>query len=67
MNKKTLKHLRGALDNNPSCYVLITCSQPSESGQMEVEMSYQGDLCLASYLLQEAQTFIEKEEQIEII
>lgn len=63
MNKRDRKHLKEALDKNPSCYVLITCGQPSEDGQMQVEMTYQGDATLAAYLLQGAQSFIDQEEE----
>jgi hypothetical protein len=55
------KLLRKALNKNPACYVLITCGEPSEDGQMQVEMTYQGDAVLASYLLQGAQSFIDQE------
>ncbi|WP_068468150.1 hypothetical protein [Candidatus Protochlamydia phocaeensis] len=62
MNDRRRKHLQEALDKNPSCYVLITCGEPSEDGQMQVEMTYQGDATLASYLIQGAQLFIDQEE-----
>jgi hypothetical protein len=65
MNKRSRKHLQDALNKNPSCYVLITCGQPSEDGQMQVEMTYQGDAALASYLLRDAQIFFDQEEEIE--
>lgn len=65
MNKRSRKHLQEALDKNPSCYVLITCGQPSEDGQMQVEMTYQGDAALAAYLLQGAQLFIDQEEDLD--
>jgi len=35
-------------------YVLITCSNPSINGMMNVELSYEGDDALASYLLESA-------------
>ncbi len=63
MKENSRKHLQEALDKNPSCYVLITCGQPSEDGQMQVEMTYHGDAALASYLLQGAQLFIDQDEQ----
>ena len=63
MNKSSRKHLQEALNKNPSCYVLITCGQPSEDGQMQVEMTYQGEPALAAYLLQGAQLFIDQEEE----
>jgi hypothetical protein len=62
MKKKSRQHLQEALDKNPACYVLITCGQPSEDGQMQVEMTYEGDAMLASYLIQGAQSFIDEEE-----
>ena len=62
MKKRSRKHLQEVLDNDPSCFVLITCGQPSEDGQMQVEMTYQGDATLASYLIQGAQSFIDQEE-----
>ena len=49
------------LPENGACYVLITCSHPSEDGKMEVEMTYQGDPLLAAYLVESAQQFIEVE------
>lgn len=62
MNKNSRKHLQEVLEKDPSCYVLITCGQPSEDGEMQVEMTYQGDAALAAYLLQGAQFFIDQEE-----
>ena len=63
MRKSSRAHLQEALDKNPSCYVLITCGQPSEDGQMQVEMTYQGDTSLASYLVQGAQFYLDQEEE----
>jgi hypothetical protein len=65
MNKNSRKRLQAVLNKNPSCYVLITCGQPSEDGQMQVEMTYQGDAALAAYLIQGAQFFIDQEEEQE--
>jgi hypothetical protein len=63
MNKRSRKHLQEVLNKNPSCYVLITCGQPSEDGEMQVEMTYQGDAALASYLLHGAQLYIDPEDE----
>lgn len=41
------------------CYVLISCSAPADEGQMQVEMAYEGDKTLASYLVQTAQKILE--------
>lgn len=45
-----------------AAYVLITCAEPNPEGKMQVEMTYEGDPTLASYLLESAQQFIETEE-----
>lgn len=62
MNKRGRDHLRKALDKNLSCYVLITCEEPSEDGEMPVEMTYHGEETLVSYLLQGAQLHIDQDE-----
>lgn len=65
MNKRSRKHLQEALNQNLSCCVLITCSQPAENGQMQVEMTYQGDTALAAYLLQSAQFHVDQEGELD--
>ena len=57
--KKKIVNLR----EDQTCYVLITCGKPSADGKMAVEMTYEGDPTLASYLLENAQGFIEPEEE----
>ena len=42
-----------------ACYIVIVCKNPSVEGTMDVEMTYEGDPMLASYLLSRAQGFIE--------
>lgn len=42
-----------------ACYVLITCDPPSDNGEMQVKMTYEGDPLLAAYLVQGAQTYID--------
>ncbi len=49
-----LNNLRKALSEDNECYVLITCGKPSDSGKMEVEMTFEGDEGLASYLIETA-------------
>lgn len=46
----------------PACYILITCEEPDAYGNMHVEMKYEGDSCLASYLLHGAQAYLDQEE-----
>ena len=51
----SLKEIQKSLSENNACYVLITCGAPSDDGKMDVEMSYDGDEVLASYLVDNAQ------------
>ncbi|MEX1012158.1 MAG: hypothetical protein WD595_06735 [Waddliaceae bacterium] len=46
-------------------YVLITCDEPSANGEMNVEMSYEGDPTLLSYLLEGAQDYVNEIELVE--
>lgn len=67
MKRRDEKRLKDELAKNHACYVLITCDQLPESGEMQVEMSYQGDATLAAYILQGAQLRLdEKHEEEEI-
>jgi len=56
------KCLKEELAKKHACYVLITCDAPSRDGQMQVEMSYEGDATLAAYILQGAQLHIDGQE-----
>ncbi|MCH9625184.1 MAG: hypothetical protein S4CHLAM123_03540 [Chlamydiales bacterium] len=58
LNKKSV-----SLTEDTACYILITCGQPSPDGKMSVEMTYEGDPMLASYLLENAQGFIDQDEE----
>jgi len=40
-------------------YVLITCAEPCDEGRMEVEMTYEGDQDLVSYLLESAHDYLD--------
>lgn len=53
--------IKAKLAKNHLCYVLLTCDDPKENGQMQVEMTCQGDPILASYMLLNAQDFIDHE------
>jgi len=56
-----LDKIKKALGEKHACYVLITCSEPTAEGQMEVQMSYEGDEMLAAFLIDNAsQAFDEK-------
>ena len=56
-----LGKVKKVLGEQHSCYVLITCSEASKDGKMNVEMSYEGDETLAAFLLENAsQVFDER-------
>jgi hypothetical protein len=42
-----------------ACRVVITCKPPTPDGEMQVEMNYEGEKVLASYLLHSAQQMLE--------
>ena len=50
----TLETIKKTLREKHECYVLITCSAPSSEGKMDVEMNYEGDETLASFLVDNA-------------
>lgn len=51
------------LGEDQACYILITCEKPTADGKMSVEMTYEGDPVLASYLLENAQGFIDQDQE----
>lgn len=48
------KRIRKELGRNYPNFVLVACSEPSEDGQISVEMWKEGDPVLLSYLLEGA-------------
>lgn len=46
--------LSDELDEKVAAYVLVTCGPSSEDGKIQVEMTYQGDPAVISYLLAKA-------------
>lgn len=46
---------------NHAGYILITCQNPTESGQMKVEMTYGGSKALVNMLIDGAQELLEEE------
>jgi hypothetical protein len=57
--------VKKTLQGQCACYVLITCTQPSKEGKMEVQMNYEGDEDLAAFLVANAsQLFDEKTSQV---
>lgn len=64
MNK--IEKMKKKLHENCACYVLITCSQPNKEGNMNVEMSYEGDESLAAFLVENANQVFECQEMREM-
>lgn len=62
MNRLERKRLKNKLGKDNVCYVLITCAESSEDGDMQVEMSYEGDAVLASYLVHGAQMYFDEHD-----
>ena len=54
----TFEKIKEYLAENNLCYVLLTCSRPSEEGEMQMEMSYEGEDHVASYLIESAHEII---------
>jgi hypothetical protein len=48
------KEIKKVLGDKCACYVLITCSEPSPDGNMDVELNYEGDESLAAFLIENA-------------
>ncbi len=46
-----------------ACTIHISCNEPSEDGQMQVEMTYEGDHVLAAFLLENAQSILSDQQE----
>lgn len=44
-----------------ACTICISCKEPSEDGKMQVEMTCEGDEVLAAYLLESAQSLLDRQ------
>ena len=56
--KNLLKKIKDDLSKNNSCYVLLTCSNPTKTGEMLVEICYEGDETLTAYLIDNAKNIL---------
>lgn len=65
MNRNVHKLIGQKLSKSCVSYVLITCEEANGDGDMQVEMTYEGDAALASYLLQGAQNAIDEQDEEE--
>ena len=45
-----------------ACYILITCNEPGDDGDMQVEMTCEGDENLIEYLIGNVQTLFKDQE-----
>ena len=52
--------IKKALSAKCACYVLITCTEPSADGKMEVAMNFEGDEDLAAFLVENAGQVFDK-------
>jgi len=55
---------KSTVSDENECSILITCKKPTKDGNMSVELTYEGDPLLASYLLDSAQGAIELEDDL---
>ncbi len=53
-------HSKGRKEEGCTCYVLITCSEAGEQGEMKVAMEFEGDESLAAYLVNNASQVFEQ-------
>ncbi|HSX38202.1 MAG TPA: hypothetical protein VLE95_05165 [Chlamydiales bacterium] len=60
-----LANFKKNLSENYECFVLITCTRPTEDGKMEVEMDYEGDDTLAAFLIENAAQVFEAKQSLE--
>jgi hypothetical protein len=60
LEQSKLEKIKKSLEESHACYVLITCSEPTAEGKMDVDMSYAGDETLASFLIENASQVFEE-------
>lgn len=63
VNQALPQDVTDALSQQYACYVLITCEEPGADGQMQVQLSYEGDEALASLLIDGAQSIMEGQQE----
>ena len=60
-NELLLNHIKKTLGDKCACFVLITCTEPSAKGNMQVEMNYEGEESLAAFLVENAAQVFEQQ------
>jgi hypothetical protein len=63
MKRRLDKKIADHLAKNHTCYILITCNAAAADGNMQVEMTYEGDPALAACLLEGAQNMLDEQVQ----
>jgi hypothetical protein len=58
-NEALLSQMKQRSGSKWACCVLITCSEPAANGKMEVELNFEGDESLASFLVENASQVFE--------
>jgi hypothetical protein len=66
MRHGNYEKLMELLAKEHSCFILITCDNKSSDGNMNVNMTYEGDPALASYLLDGAKARVDAEIEAEV-
>lgn len=61
MDEEISKGIRTLIGPKKACYVLITCDEPGQGGEMEVQLNYEGDPILAAYLLDNARAYVDEQ------
>lgn len=52
-----ISKLKEALVRQGLSFLLITCTEPSKEGKMDVEMDYEGDRDLIAFLMKSAENY----------
>jgi hypothetical protein len=60
--KAALARLQKDLGEGCACFVLITCTEPTADGKMQVELDFEGDEDLASFLIESATRVFEERD-----
>ncbi len=62
--EKPTEEIKKALDERHASYVLITCTDTSENGEMEVQMHFKGEDALLSLMLDNASQIFEERREV---
>lgn len=65
--KKEIKEVYTKPKTKQACTITITALEADDSGRINVEMNYEGDTCLAAYLLDDAKRYIDQKLEDELL